>query len=286
MSNLDTCEKTRKLASKFVEESFKDHKLSETEFTNKIKKHFSSNEGLYNHGWYEPPPYGIAALFSEENNFKRLQFDTLRKKDYWPKGEYRFGMEKVGIVYISPVDKNSGVIGDFGTTVYIGSDERIKNHLTNSLSLIEKVAEFSEVGMEFREIHEYAQKIFLKASVNNDRTVTHTDKVGTNIGHTIPWTYENPTESEIKIIKSRNFEKLKDLISRKRINVNSEEKFRIPENIAFTNEIRLEDSNDPSLPLVFFHLTVLFRNGKKSIGSNFNPVFKALEMDKFVQSKY
>ena len=123
--------------------------------------------------------------------------------------------------------------------------------------------------MEFRGLHARAQKLFARESLNNDRTVTHTDKVGTNLGHTIPWTHKDPTESEQAIISGNSFEKLKNLISSKRVNVNSRETFKIPENIVFTFEARLEDSEDSKMPLVFFHLLVVFRYGKRGIVSGF-----------------
>ena len=140
--------------------------------------------------------------------------------------------------------------------------------------------------MEFRDIHDYAQKQFKDYGLNNDRTVTWTDKVGTNLGHTIPFTYEKLTKSEQEVIDSGEFKQVKDLISSKRVNVNKVEKFEIPATIAFTNEVRLEDSNDPTMPLLFFHLVILFKDGRKTIRSNFNLIFKTLGMDKFIQSKY
>jgi hypothetical protein len=82
----------------------------------------------------------------------------------------------------------------------------------------------------------------------------------------------------MEVIENRDFNELKDLISRKRINVNRFERFKIPTNIAFTCEARLEDSNNPSLPLVFFHLVVTFKEGKKKILADFNSIFEAVGM--------
>ena len=99
MSNVEVCENTRQLTANFVENTLKHHfDISETEFTDKVRAQFVADKNLYDHGWYEPPPYGIAALFSDKNNFKRLQYDTLRKEDYWPKAKYKFGKEEVGLI--------------------------------------------------------------------------------------------------------------------------------------------------------------------------------------------
>ncbi|OGY23078.1 MAG: hypothetical protein A2172_05210 [Candidatus Woykebacteria bacterium RBG_13_40_15] len=284
---IDICNNTRNLAAKYVEEVLKDSTtISEAEFRDKIKNKFAENKNIYERGWYEPPPFGIAALFSEINNFGRLRFDTLRKQEFWSSTKYRMEKGSVGIVYLSPVNRGTATIGDFGLTIYQGDNVSIKQHFKNSLDVIEQIADYTQVGMEFREIHNQARKLFKEIGVNNDRTVTYTDKVGTNLGHTIPWTWENPSELEINVINSRDFNKIKDLISHKRINVNREEKFKVPENVAFTIEARLEDTNNLSLPLVFFHVIVQFIDGNKRVNSNFNSVFKLLKMGSFVKSKY
>src|SRR5262249_7803608 len=146
----------------------------------------------------------IAALFGQPNNYQRLLFDTLRKEEFWPKDEYKFGENSVAIIYASPVHKASGIIGDFGTTIYKGKDKRILDHLNNCLNTLKKSTDQIETGMEFREIHDLTQKIIAQNNLTNARTITWTDTVGTNLGHTIPWTYENPTAEEEKIIASNN----------------------------------------------------------------------------------
>lgn len=261
--------------------------LNEISFCEKLHNQFFQNESIYSHGWYEPPPLGMAALFGEEkDNFKRLQFDTLRKEEFWPKKEFVVTANTAALLYASPVDKQSGIIGDFGLTVYTGENIEVQQHLQACLSVVEKTAEYAQVSMELREVHNYSQKLLKSQGLTNNRTVTYTDKVGTNIGHTIPWSYEDPSSQESDLIQSGNFEQVKNLISKKRVNLNKEEKFKIPTNIAFTTEIRIESLSNPSLPNTFFHIIVAFVNGHKTINGNFKPTFEALNTDRFIKTAY
>ncbi|MEX0616608.1 MAG: M24 family metallopeptidase [Candidatus Woykebacteria bacterium] len=282
---VDICVKTKKLSAGLIRNVLSENlEISEAKFRDLLHEEMKKEPEIYEGGWYEPPPFGIGVLFSKTDDFARLQYDTLREGKFWPGENHVLKNGSVGLIYLSPVNRETGIIGEFGTTIYLGKDEKIKKHLGKSLNLLEKVAGYVEVGMEFRELHNSAQKLFVENGLNNERTVTYTDKVGTNLGHTIPWTHEEPTSEEVNTIKGGNFKRLKGLISSKRINVNGEEKFKIPENIAFTVEVRLEDSEERKLPLVFFHLIVAVKNGKKNTYSYFGEIFKLLEMDKYMGS--
>lgn len=284
---IDFCCATREYSASVIEKVLKDNsELSEAQFCDKVLRNLAVSSNIWRTGWYDPPPGGATALFSEKSNYERLQFDTLRNPNYWPSNNRNFTKESVGIIYTSPVHRISGVIGDIGLTLYRGEDKLVQQHIARCLSLLEKVADYAEVGMQFRDIHEYAQNIFSKEGVNNRRTVTHTDPLGTNLGHTIPWSYEDPTPAELSMINGENFEKLKNLISKKRLYINKIETFVIPGDIAFTCEVRLEDSNNKKLPNVFFHLIVVFKDGKKTIHTNFNFIFKLLGMEGYAISKY
>jgi hypothetical protein len=214
-----------------------------------------------------------------------LKFDTLRKSEYWPSNDHKLLRDSVGILYASPIDKATGIIGDFGLTIYRGSDLKIQSHLSTCLSVLEQAAEAAAEDMEFRELHNLAQRLFNKSNLTNARTVTWTDTVGTNLGHTIPWSYEIPTSSESDIISAGSLPELQNLISSKRVNVNQVERFKIPKNIAFTLEARLESSVDGAMPNTFYHLIIIFENGTKKVLSNFNAIFQTLGMDVYMGSK-
>ena len=284
---IDTCIGVRTLAANEVIKTFK--KLtqpSELEFCASLTEGLKKHSELYGQGWYDPPPGGVVALFSDEKSFSRVLFDTLRKEEFWPNSQHIFNKTSVGFVYCSPVDRPTGIIGDFAVTVYRGTDIQVQEHLKRCLAIVERAAEFAKVGMEFREIHNFSQKLLFDEGLSNRRTLTYTDKVGTNIGHTIPWSYEDPTPEEEKIISSQDFNALKKLISSKRINLNKEERFKVPKTIAFTVELRIEDPNDSTLPNTYSHVIVTFKSGTKKVVTNFNPVFEVMGMHSYLVSRF
>ena len=284
---VDVCRQTREKASQAVLSVLKAlSSPSEKEFAGALWSEVAKSQELHERGWYDPPPQGAAVLFASTNSLDRLLFDTLRKEKFWPSQDFKFTKDSVGFVYLSPVHRAAGIIGDFAVTIYNGSDRKIQNHIARCLALVEKVVAYAEVGMEFREIHDVAQKLLSEEKLSNARTLTYTDTVGTNIGHTIPWTYENPTLEEEEIIKNGDFETLKNLISKKRVNLNKEESFKIPNTIAFTVELRIEDPVDPAVPNIYFHLIVSFKNGVKNVVANFSEVFGEMGMDSYLISRH
>jgi Metallopeptidase family M24 len=282
MINLDkvaVCAATRTWAASVVADSLKPGvEISEAEFSQFALNAFSKNADVTQSGWYEPPPGGVAALFAVPPDYERLEFDTLRKETYWPQKDRILSQDGVGLLYVSPVHRETGIIGDFGITVYRGSSPEVLDHFAKCLNTLERVASEVEVGMALLEVHERAQQLFKANGLTNARTVTWTDKTGTNLGHTIPWSYEVPEESESKVIKTGDMNQLKDLISNKRLYLNTKETFLIPETIAFSLEARLESIENPSLPNVFYHFIIAFDRRKKKVLANYNEIFDAVGM--------
>ncbi|KKW06441.1 MAG: hypothetical protein UY39_C0036G0001, partial [Candidatus Kaiserbacteria bacterium GW2011_GWC2_49_12] len=69
-----------------------------------ILKGLSARSQLYPAGWYDPPTQGISVLWGM-NPFERLQYNSLRDKQFWPNNSSRFEKETVGHVYASSVDR-------------------------------------------------------------------------------------------------------------------------------------------------------------------------------------
>lgn len=264
---------TRILAGKILSEALRDiDGLSETEIKDKIFKNISRRKQLFPQGWYSPPPDGIVVLLAEKP-FSRLLYDSNRKKDYWPQKKFACGNETVGNIYISPVNKTTGMFGDMGLTFYRGNNEKIKRHLKNSFSAILKIAEYTRVGMKFSEICEFAFKTYKNKLKPTFWLTTSSDpNHKLNLGHTVPGSFE-------KKFNCGGFEQIKEVIKNNRVYINDNVHFIIPETCAFTIESRIEDCNDASLPSVFFHFIVCFEQGKKNILQNFDGVFNAIGMD-------
>jgi hypothetical protein len=275
---IEICKQSRQRTSEQMAEIFAERgvEISEKDFSDRVIKSMAQDSAIWPTGWYDPPPGGTVMFFSSDSDFSRLQYDSPRKEQFWPRADHKLGPQGCAGIYYSPVHRATGIIGDFGMTVYLGSNARVRAHVEQCLSVLRKAAAYIEVGMEFREIHNYAQGLFQQQHFTNGRTLAMTDTAGTNLGHTVPWSYEDPTKAEEEIISGPNFLRLKDLISQKRVHLNRLERFTVPKTIAFTLEARLEAVGQPDLPNTFFHFIVAFIDGKKEILENFEPVFKAL----------
>jgi hypothetical protein len=252
--------------------------LTEREIASQLSTRFSQERDLAPSGWYDPPPGGIAVLIGRESDRNRLRFDTLRNKNYWPGDSIRLEPNSCIAIYVSPFDWRRGILGDYGLTVHHGNDTKVLAHLRRCYQTICQAAEKIEQGMELREIYGVAKGLFKANGLNNNRTTTDTDPFGTNLGHTVPFTYEPPTRDEAVLISSRDQSRMNDLIRQKRLFINGAEKFKIPANIALTFEARLDDDADTSLPNCFYHLLVTFIDGRRKIFADFEAAAKAVGM--------
>lgn len=244
---------------------------SEIEIAEKIISEVKNNKKIFPTGWYDPPHGGVAVLL-DQKPFERLKYDSLRKSIFWPQKKISFHKETAGMIFFSPVDRKTNMIGDIGFTIYRGNDEKIKEHIKKSYTTILEIAKHVEIGMTFSDLCSFASNL-IKGRFTISRWITkHSDPRGMNLGHTIPGSYENTNFGE-------SFEETKDTITKKRIYIKEGVNFKIPETCAFTVESRLEDLNDPTMPSVYFHLIVCFDNGKKTILENFSQIFKTVGMD-------
>jgi hypothetical protein len=252
---------------------------SEAALHDKLHVALTNRPELFDSGWYAPPPDGIGVLFGRSDDMSRLDFDSLRKVEHWPNDQNALDAETVGLVYASPVER-SGMIGDFGLTFYRGQNAAIRQQLRLAYELTNRVCEFAQVGMEFRELFDFCQKTMADSGAKSGRMALINDPSDINFGHTVPWSYELPTPDEQRIIDGGSIDKLRDLISSKRLFLNSIESFRIPEVCAFTVEPRVTTVDESGqLRLAYFHFIVAFRGrDKKTTVAGFEPIFDKLQM--------
>lgn len=271
---IDAIIKTRKQAAEiFTQALLNIDNISEIELRDLILSKMSANNNLFPKGWYDPPPGGVGILF-DEAPFKRLQFESLRDSSSWPNEISRFKKESVAIIYLSPVDRTTGMLGDFGCTVYKGDNQEIKEHILKCFKTTLAIAEHAEVGMKFYDLYKFANNLFKnELKIIGWMTTTNDPTLGINLGHTIPGSLENYSNL------GNSFSEIKDFIRTKRKYINSAENFEIPTTCAFTVETRLADLNNPRLPNVFFHFIVIFRDGEKHILKNFENIFKIANMN-------
>lgn len=269
---IDAVIRTRELGARAIAESVTGIPgSSESSFRDALMKRLAHEAELYPEGWYDPPPGGVAVLWSEPP-FARLQFDSLRPESSWPSEASVFSEESVGMVYLSPVHKETGMLGDIGLTLYRGTDERVRNHIRTCYETVRGLAERAEAGMQMKELFEVAMDdVFKKGGRHIGWMSTSHDPLQVNLGHTAPGSYGEP-------LPDGPFEEVREAIRTRRLYINAKEEFRIPTTCAFTVEARLTDETE-TMPNTFFHLIVTFTQGKRRILTNFDGIFKAFGMD-------
>lgn len=286
MDKLEIIKQTRKIAAETLlivlkEVLQKDNKISEAEFVSRWLEQLRKYPEIFPNGWYEPPPFGIGVLITDSNNPQRISYDNLRLEKNWPQ-ENVFLDKKNGLAYLfaSPVNKQAGIIGDFGITIYFGNKDPIINHLKKCLKINKEIFKFANIGMSLAEVFEYAEELFSQNGLSN-QVLSFTDPSKFNFGHTIPSTDIEWSDEETKIVKSEDWNKIKDLISRRRIFVNRVEQFKIIPGVAFTIEPRLKVLDNPNLPIsLSFHTIGTFnKDGSKELLTGFNQIFKLVRMD-------
>ncbi|MDB5204901.1 MAG: hypothetical protein JWP09_929 [Candidatus Taylorbacteria bacterium] len=250
---------------------------SEIEVRDRILSKIAEQKIFFPLGWYDPPFGGVAVLFGNDP-YDRLKFETLRDPLFSPSESDFYNKESVGIVYLSPIEKETGMIGDIGFTIYNGRDEKIKTHIRDCYNLLIEVANFAEVGQSFGDLYTYAMDVFVNKGQKrigwmstNIWKATNDDKRKINFGHTIPGSFDN-------LNLGNSFDEIKENIRTKRIFIEEIETFKIPDTCAFTLEARLTD-RDHILPNTFFHFVVVFNDGKKKILANFSEIFIKTGMD-------
>ena len=276
---IDVIIKTRKTAADILVKSlFNLDKNSEVEIREKILAETVNHSELFPRGWYDPPPSGIGILL-DQKPFKRLQFNSLRDSKFWPRETSLFEKETVGIVYVSPVDKKTGMLGDIGFTIYTGDSGEIKEHIKKCYNITLLIAKYAKVGMKFSDLYKFAENLLKNnLKIIGWMTTTNDPNLGANLGHTVPRSFEN------NFILGKTFEEIKNTIRIKRIYINEVENFKISKTCAFTVETRLADFNESNLPNIFFHFIVCFDKGKKIILENFDKIFAVVGMD-YMNSK-
>ncbi|HLC87575.1 MAG TPA: M24 family metallopeptidase [Patescibacteria group bacterium] len=274
---LEICKQTRKIAASTLLKTLQtvlnsNSPISELEFKNKWLTQLRKEQDIFLDGWYIPPPDGIGVLFGNSDNLGRVNYKSLRAEENWPREDVFLNKQGLAYFYASPVDKISGIIGDFAIIVYFGNDEKIEQHIALCLKITKEIFKFTKPGMKLSDIAKYCSKLYQKNNFVN-MVESSTDPKGTNIGHTIP-------DINLDSGKVSNWDEACKLISKERIFINESENTVIKPGMALTIEPRPQSKVDPSLPMISFHTTALFyEDREKELITNFEEIFKLAGMD-------
>ena len=247
---------------------------SEKEICDSWLRNMERDSRISNEGWYQPPPGGLNVLIGQPGtSYERLNYESLRREDVWSREDIWLRDDSLVYVYASPFDRASGMIGDIGLTLYRGHEKAIWDHLAVCLDVTARVAHYAEVGMELRELFHYAVKEIAKANLRNETSSTGTGV--SNIGHTVPWSYEAYPPDVKQVLASGPEAEVGHAISVRRVSINDSASLKIGPNMAFTIEPQVASSQGP---LCSYHLIVCFSGGERTVISNFEPIFNAFGM--------
>jgi hypothetical protein len=284
---LEICKYTRSLAAEALVSTLKEllsekRLISEAFFRDTWLKKMRENNEIFPDGWYIPPPHGLVTLFASGKDVSRINVSSMRPETNWPREDVFLDLQDgIIFVYASPVSKKSGMIGDFGATLYLGNNPKIQNHLKKCLTLTREIFDHAREKMMLSDIASFAHTMLAANEFRND-IASSTDPTGTNIGHTIPASYEDWDAEELNLLANErnNWPAICKLISLKRVFVNSSEKFLIKPGMAFTIEPRPQSNTDSNIPMVYFHTIALFyEDSTKELLTQFDEVFRILGME-------
>lgn len=279
-SKLAICRNTRAIAAKSFYTALKElqesgQEISEVTLRNRWLTDMRKNPSIFEDGWYIPPPHGIGVLIGDSSKQSRMIYKSLRPEEIWPKEQNKLSDEKNCVyVYASPVDRKSGIIGDWGMTLYFGKDPEVQKHMQDCLQVNKDIVNAASVGMNLSEIATHARTIFQNRGLSNEVTST-TDPAGVNIGHTVPVSYEDWNDEELQTLKEGDWRKITEMISNKRKFVSEEEKDqKVLPGMAITIEPRLTVPDKPNIPMSSYHTIVVFHtDGRKELLTNFDEIF-------------
>jgi methionine aminopeptidase len=289
---LEICKNTRKkalesLTNVLIEVLKSKEEISEGQFRDLWHQYLYKNNSLFENGWYLPPKYGLGVIFAKDNdgNESRLNHSNLRQMQ----ASYDINLDrKNGIIYLyaSPIDKESGIIGDIALTLYFGNDSTIIKHLKTCFDINYEIFDKIKVGMSFSQIHKFANDLIYQKGLTNDIECI-TDPNGKKvIGHTIPFSNEKMTDAEIQIYSTNEFEKINEMISKKRKYLKNEEDLIVNNGMAFTIEPREKQKKNSLIPMVSYHnIALIHEDGKKELLSGYEEIFRLAKMDYMMEAK-
>ncbi len=240
-------------------------------------RRLKATPGLLPEGWYLPPPHGI--ILYSHGDLGRVQPPSFRPAETWPREDRLLTEDRWLYGYASPVDRRTGMIGDFGTTLFRTDSAEVGAHLARCWSVTTRIARSAQPGMAYRELYALAEQLIRQEGLQNI-VQSVADPSSVNIGHTIPWSDGPMAAEERAALDSGEPEQVARAVSRRRLFVSAEERSPIPATGAFTVEPRLSAQGCPN---VSFHLTVIFQEGRGWVDTeSFGPLFRHYGMDRWL----
>jgi hypothetical protein len=252
--------------------------ISETLLRDTWLAYLREDPRVYTDGWYTPPPHGLIVVFATDQDASRVNLNSFRPEEAWPRDDILLDRNHgIILVHASPVDKATGMIGDFGATLYFGGDPDVQNHLVACLRINEALFKQIKSDWTMRQIAEHGAQELSSAGLVNE-AISKTDSGLTNMGHTIPGLADGWTASEAQTFHKGRWREIKDVISKKRLFVKANEQSTVRQVVVFTIEPRAHVSGRPNLPVGYFHTIAVFHDGEEQLVTGFDTIFRLAGM--------
>lgn len=276
--------RTRELAARTLAQTLREilgsrEDVSETTLRDRWLEALRSSGDVYPDGWYTPPPHGMIVLFATDSKPGRINHASYRSREAWAREEVLLDRKKgLAMLYASPVDRTTGMIGDFGVLLYFGSKPTIQEHLAHCLELEQMIVASIRSDAPLSQIAKRAQELMTERGlINNVQSIT--DPTGADIGHTIPAVTRGWTTEESRVFEQGDWGVAKDMISRARGWVNTTETMTAATAGVFTIEPRPSVVGRADLPAVAYHTMVVVEAGRTRWLTGFDELFKLVGMD-------
>ncbi len=277
----ESCRLTRKIAAQTLYTALStllsgSELISEVSLRNAWLNALRRENAILPDGWYVPPPHGIAVLFGNEDN-ERLNYDSLRSEEIWPREDHILDRDK-GLLYAyaSPVHKETGMIGDFGITLYFGSNPTVCNLLKTTLKINRDIKNSITSKQKLSDVYHNAETLLGRAGCrSNVRGVSSEGRL--NIGHTVPVLSKELMKEQQETIAST--------ISHARVFISDMEDLKIQNGMAFTIEPRPRFIEHPQLPMVSYHtICLVHEGGSTELLEDFDDLFRLANMEYMLEN--
>lgn len=286
---LEVLARTRRMAAGALARTLRESlaqsgRVSETSLRDRWLAYMRESGSVYADGWYMPPPHGMIVLFATDGHPDRLHHPSYRGAEAWSRDDIYLDRDRgLMMLYASPVDKSSGMIGDFGVVLYLGDRPEVRAHLARCLKLNSTLAQEVTPDLPLATVARRAHELIRSQGMSNT-VVSTSDPAGANMGHTIPALVTGWTASERAVFERDDWSAIKDMISRKRRFVSLTETLAAGEAEAFTIEPRPSVDGQPNLPMTAYHTIMAFDQGKKRFITDFDELFALCGMDYMPQT--
>lgn len=103
---------------------------------------------LTTNGWYVPPKGGSVVLTCISADVSRSRFKSFRDPTFFASDKPINWSDSILIAYASNVDLRTGIPADFATTIYFGTDPKVRDYLGGVLCRLSGGAGWYQAGLD------------------------------------------------------------------------------------------------------------------------------------------